>query len=160
MKIKTFIVILPGIVSLLSYFIPSLTYPLKIIIPLFLTALYFLGLGVILQFKLNNVQSNISILNSEFDKLKHEKDQIKSILSNYDEFVHKRKLFIDFDLKELSDLITEYEGYVKNSYRGQKYQEVRDEAGSVKKKTLEIIKKEVRDFYEQLYNVQSDKDNR
>ena len=142
---KYFLYILPGLVGLLGFFIPSLTYTLKIIVSLSLTTLYFVGLGIILQFKLNKANSNILTLNNKMDK--------------YNAFIHKRKLFIDYDLRELKSLITEYEGNVKNIYRGQKHQEVRNEVGIIKKRTLDIINKEMRDFDEQLYNIQSDKDN-
>ncbi|WP_066300242.1 hypothetical protein [Bacillus sp. FJAT-29937] len=151
--------ILPGVLTILSYFIPSLAYPLKIIVPLSITVLYFIGLAIFLQIKLNKEQSNSGTLNYELDKLNHEKVRLDNKIVNYDKFVHKRELFINHDLVELGTLITEYEGYVKNSYRGQKHQEMRDEAGSVKKRTIEIINKEKREFDEQLYNVQSYKDN-
>jgi hypothetical protein len=151
--------VLPAIVTLLGYFVPDIEYPLKLIVPLIIVTIYFLILAVILKFQLLKVHSEISSLNTRVEKENKEKEHLNNKLRNYDEFVHKRKLFINYDLEEIGSLVTEYEGHVKNTYRGQRNQEVRVEAGSVKRRTLEIINKEKRDFNEQIFNVQSDTDN-
>ncbi|MCZ0875629.1 hypothetical protein [Peribacillus sp. AS_2] len=154
-----FFTIIPGVLAAIGYFMP-LSVHFKVIISLSLATLYFIIFAIFLQRKLNKTQSTIATLQDGLEESSDAMNDKTSKLDAYVDFVHKRKLFIKHDLKELSDLIVEYEGHVKNHYRGQKYQEVRDEVGSVKKRAVEIINKEKRDFDEQLYHVQSDKDNR
>lgn len=153
--------ILPGLVGLLTFFSPNnLPINWKILITISFAGLYFLIQAIILQNKLNKTQTTNVSLNTENNKLRGENEFLNRKLNNYDDFVHKRRLFIDYDLKELSDLVIEYEVHVKDTYRGLKNQVIRNEAGSVKKKTLEIINKEKRAFDEQIFHVQSNKDNR
>jgi hypothetical protein len=154
-----FTTILPSLVTLLGFFLPSLTYPLKAIIPLSFAVAYFLGIGIYWQCQLKKAKANNTTLATESENLKFERDHLYSQISSYDEFVHKRQLFLRHDLTEIGTLLTEYEVHVKDTYRGLKYQDVRESAGSVKKRTLEIVNKEKRDFDEQLYHIQSNKNN-
>jgi hypothetical protein len=111
------------------------------------------------QHKLKKVQDVITTLDTELTQLKNQKKESDRLIGKYAKFVHKRELFIKHDLIGLGDLITEFDGHVKNVYRGQKYQEVTFAVGNVKNRTLEIINKEKRDYDEQLYNIQSDQGN-
>lgn len=158
-----FLVVLPAFVTLLVYFIPAIEYPLKIIVPLLFTVLYFIILGIYLQINLTKQKNIISNLNIELENHKEERREEELQLNNkvekYEKFLHKRKLFLDYDLKEIGSLITQYEGHVINAYRGQKHQEIRFEVRNVKNRTIELINKEKRDFDEGLFDVQSDKDN-
>ena len=155
-----FTTVFPAIVTLLGYFVPGWEYPTKLIVPLSLSTLYFFGLGIYFYLKLIQAKSDTTNATREFNELTREKNLLDNKISKYDDFVHKRGVFIHHGLSELGTLITEYEWYIKNSYRGQKYQDVRNEVGRVKIRTLEITNKEKRDFDEQLYNVQSNQDNR
>ncbi|WP_306010427.1 hypothetical protein [Bacillus sp. MMSF_3328] len=148
--------IFPAAVTILSFFLPGLTYPIKVIVPLAFGTLYFVIVSIVLQHKVKIAQLESSALNCQIDKLKDEKTILNGKLESYSAFTHKRELFIKHDLTELSELLTEYEGYVKNTYRSQKQKELREEAGTVKKRALQIINNEKRSFDEQLYNVQSD----
>ncbi|MCT4570504.1 hypothetical protein N3930_21890 [Bacillus thuringiensis] len=109
-----------------------------------------------MHIKLTKVQKSSTSVNTELTQLKNEKRDSDESIDKYNNFVHKRKLFIHHDLPELGVLITEFDAYVKNTYRGQQHQEVRTIATQVKSKTNEIINKEKRDFDEQLYNIQGD----
>lgn len=154
-----FFTLLPAAIGVIGFFMP-LSDHYKIIISLSLATLYFAIFALFLKRKLTKTESGIVELQGELEESSDVMQDKTSKLDGYIDFVHKRELFIKHDLQELSDLIIEYEGHVKNHYRGQKYQEVRNEVGSVKKRAVEIINKEKRDFDEQLYRVQSDKDNR
>ncbi|MGG0277298.1 hypothetical protein [Bacillus rhizoplanae] len=156
-ELLTFILtILPGFTGILSFFNTSWSNTEKFLSALLFSTLYFLGLVIYLHKKLTRVQKDFSALDTDLSQLKNEKKNSDKLVGKYDQFVHKRKLFIHHDLPELGELITEFDGHVKNSFRGQKYQEVRGIATHVKGRTIEIINKEKRDFDEQLYNIQSD----
>lgn len=156
-QILNFIVsILPGFIGILSFFNNTWSNTFKFILALSLSSLYFLGLAVYLHFKLNKLKVASTFKESDFDQLKDEKIVLDEKIEKYNEFVHKRRLFIQHDLPEIGQLITEYEGNIINTLRGQKYQEVRILASTVKDRTNDVIKREKRDFDEQLYNIQSD----
>lgn|GEM_PF-4298842 len=156
-QISNFIIsILPGFLGILSFFNNTWSNTTKFILALSLSSLYFLGLIIYLHFKLNKVENDSTSKDFDFNQLKDKKLASDKKIEKYNEFVHKRRLFIEHDLPEIGQLITEYEGNVKNTLRGQKYQEVRVIASTVKDRTNDVIKKEKRDFDEQLFNIQSD----
>jgi hypothetical protein len=148
--------ILPGFTGILSFFSTTWSNTVKFILALSLSSLYFLGVVIYLLFKLKKAEKDFSTKDSDLSQLESEKQDSDKLIAEYDRFIHKRKLFIQHDLPELGQLVTEFEGHVKNTFRGQKYQEVRVIASHVKSRTNEIINKEKRDFDEQLYKVQSD----
>lgn len=150
------VTILPGFVGVLSFFSTTWSNTIKFILALSFSTVYFLGLVIFLHIRLNKVQKQYASKETDLDQLKDDKQDSDEKIARYADFVHKRKLFIQHDLPEVGQLITEYEGHVKNSLRGQKYQEVRGVASSVKSRTNEIINKEKRDFDEQFYNIQGD----
>lgn len=155
----SFLSLFPAIITLLSFFVPSLTYPMKIIVPLALTGIYFLSLSIFLQVKYNRSNTGVNTLKDELEQTEEKIQKLKLKLDNYQEFVHKRELFITHDISEIQDLINEYNVYVNDKYRGNKYQDLRSEITALKKRNIEIIHKEKRDFSEQLYKIQSNKNN-
>lgn len=155
-QLRNFILaILPGFAGVLSFFNPSWSITVKLLLTLILSTVYFLGIVIYLHNKLTGVQKSFTSLNTELTQLKNEKRNSDESISKYDNFVHKRKLFIQHDLPKLGELITEFEVHVKDSCRGQKHQELRVLTTNVKSKTIEIMNKEKRDFDEQLYKIQS-----
>ncbi|OFD78390.1 MULTISPECIES: hypothetical protein [Bacillus cereus group] len=151
----TFILtILPAFAGVLGFINPSWSITVKLLLTFILSTVYLLGIIIYLHKKLTKVQKSFTSLNTELTQLKNEKGDSDKSIDKYDNFVHKRKLFIHHDLPELGVLITEFEVHVKDSYRGQKHQELRVLTTNVKSKTIEVINKEKRDFDEQLYNIQ------
>lgn len=158
-QLGRFITILIGFTGFLSYFLPGLTYPMKIIVPLSLVVIYFFIVFLITQGRLTQAQSENSTLQTQIEEARSKEESLNNRIEKYSEFVNKREIFINHGLPELTRMVIEYDGYVKNTYRGRTHQELRKEVGSVKLRTLDIIQKEKRDFDEQLYYIQSNKDN-
>ncbi len=131
---------------------------MKLLLTLILSVVYFLGIVIYLHIKLTRVQKSFTSLDTELTQLKKAKRNSDESIDKYNNFVHKRKLFIHHDLPKLGVLITEFEVNIKDSYRGQKQEELRKLTTNVKNQTIEIINKEKRDFDDQLYNIQSNKD--
>ncbi|MEE6183996.1 hypothetical protein ACQ3VH_15930 [Bacillus pretiosus] len=148
--------ILPAFAGVLGFINPSWSITTKLLLTFIFSTVYLLGIIIYLHIKLTKVQKSSTSVNTELTQLKDEKRDSDESIDKYNNFVHKRKLFIHHDLPELGVLITEFDAYVKNTYRGQQHQEVRTIATQVKSKTNEIINKEKRDFDEQLYNIQGD----
>lgn len=142
---QLFLIILPAAITYIAFFIPSLDYSLRIILSLAIIALYLTGLTIYFKTKINKADKQISDLQGQ--------------VKRHSDFLHNRQLFIKHDLTKLKEIILEYRGHVVDTYREKKFQRLRDEARLFKDKTVEIIDKEMRDFDEQLHNVQGNKDN-
>ncbi|QLG06248.1 hypothetical protein GJS30_03740 [Bacillus velezensis] len=145
--------IIPGFITILTYFLPNLDYPYKFFPPLIILALYFIFLCIVLQRKLDNNAKKIKGLEEEN---KGSKERIK----NYENFVHKRELFIKHDLVNISKLISDHETYIRDSKRGKAHEELRREAKLVKENTIKIVDQEKRDFDEQLFSISGNKNHR
>ncbi|PEL93059.1 hypothetical protein [Bacillus wiedmannii] len=149
---------LPGFFGVVGFFSLPWNNTEKFLLIFGFSTLYFLLFVIHLLKKLSRSQKDLTSLNAELTQLKNTKKNSDESIDKYDNFVHKRKLFIHHDLPKLVVLITEFEVNVKDSYRGQKQQELRVLTTNVKNKTIEIINKEKRDFDDQLYKIQSNQD--
>ncbi|PED90951.1 hypothetical protein CN503_05735 [Bacillus cereus] len=147
--------ILPAFAGVLGFINPSWSINVKLLLTFIFSTVYLLGIIIYLHIKITKFQKSSTSLNTELTQLRNEKRNSDESISKYNDFVHKRKLFILHDLPKFGALITEFEVHVKDSYRGQKHQELRVLTTNVKNNTIEIINKEKRDFDEQLYKIQS-----
>ncbi|UQZ48075.1 hypothetical protein M1D69_00150 [Bacillus sp. PK3-037] len=147
-----FFTILPGLVTLVGFLFPNLSLFTKTILILGTFFICILIVAIYLGIKQKNYIR-------EINKLKQELGESQKINNDIQEFIHKRKLFVDHNMVEICDIITQYEGYVRDAGRGHVYSKVRDEARQVKERVLKIIREEKRDFDDQLYRVSRNKNN-
>ena len=149
-----------GLFGVAGFFIPSnWSLQNKVILSLIIISICYFGYGFSVQYKLYKTSQKNDNLQDENICIKNERKDLRRKIERRDKFIHKRKLFVSHDLKFLSDLLKEYDTYVAGSYPNKKYERLRDETVSVRKRGIEIISKEVRDFDEQFYDIQGDKDN-
>ncbi|ASN03620.1 hypothetical protein [Virgibacillus necropolis] len=149
-----------GLFGFVGFFIPS-TWSLqnKIILSLVIISICYFGYGLRIQYRLYETSQTNDNLQDKVTRLRNETDSLRNKIDLRDKFIHKRQIFVTHDLKFLSDLLKEYNAHVVEKYPNKKYERLRDEAASVRKRGIDIISKEERDFDEQFYDIQSDKDN-
>lgn len=147
-----FIVLLPGLFGFITGLLPTLTINQKFIIILLFTAVYYFITTVRLQLQLKKFveNENVSQATSELNCKK---------INDYKEFVFNRKLFMKHDLTRLKDINREYYNSILDKFRGKKNDPFINEAKQIRDAIEQIITKEERAFDEQLYKIQSDKDN-
>lgn len=142
----------PALLTIVGFLIPNASVLVKGIIIFGLLAFYFFGLSLYYAYKIQDLES-------ENCKIGDKKILYSNKIEKYDKFRHRREIFINHDLEKLGRLLTEYNGFVKDEYRGRKFVVLRYEAETVKERVIEIIHAEKRNFDADIYDIQSDKNN-
>jgi len=145
-------VYLPALFTSVGFLLPNLSFTIKVYIIGGISLLYYFILSIYLSKQLKKSKS-------EKVDLEKVEETLNSKLQKYEVFRNKRELFIKHDLSQIEKLLMEYDGYLKDSYREKKYQDMKSEYKIVRTEVSNIITKEKRTYDEQLFDVQSHKDN-
>lgn len=161
-KVKDlFLYLFPGVFAFLLLFVPveMMTLQIKIVLVLALSTIYFLIISANLQYKLKTSNRDNCELGKRIEILEGEQQQKNNRINSFEKFIHRRKVFKDHGLKEIKEILFEYNGVVENKYRGKAHQDLITQTRAIKNRSSEIINKEKREFDEQLFDIQSYKDN-
>lgn len=148
------LVLVPGIIGTLAFLLPReilLTH--RILIVLIIISTYLLIIYTWDAIKIKKISQ-------EKDELLNKVSTLEEILNKHEVFLNKRELFIKHDLKNMNKAANTYKGYIYEAYRGNRYTMLRDEVHHFVNSMDDIINKEMRDFDEQLFDIQSNKNNR
>lgn len=151
-QLQFVVVYLPALLTSIGFLLPNLSLTIKLYIVGVISVIYFFIVSICLLKQLKKSKSESAILKQAEEKL-----NVK--LQKYESFRNKRDLFINHDLSQIEKILTEYDGYLKDSYREKKYQDMKLEYKLVRTQVSDIITKEKRAYDEQLFDVQSNKDN-
>lgn len=146
------ITIVPGIVTLIAFVIPNLDLEIRLMFIFALTSIYFALIIVYLNLE-HKKQTKILDRNQKIFKYNNEERK------KYEAFIHKRKSFMRYDLLKIKELSRDYHSFVRDKYRGKKFEQIVSESKVLRDEIERVIIHEERLFDEQLYDIQSNKDN-
>ncbi|MEO4055097.1 hypothetical protein [Solibacillus sp. CAU 1738] len=144
--------IIPAVATVVGFLIPNLEPLLRWIIVCATSFIYFIMTTIYFMFKQNKAEESVK-------KVEELNKELSGNISAYKEFIHKRKIFRVHNLERISSIMNEYNGYLRDSFRGKAHEDMRKEFQTIKTEVIKIIDDEKREFDDQLFSVSSDKDN-